>query len=85
VSERQVSDEVYGWGSVMNRLRVLLFAMAVAVLAAAGCWYHYTGTPQYSLALLAGAVKAKDYETARYFVDDERIADTASKSFSMLR
>jgi hypothetical protein len=65
----------------MNGLRVLLFAMAVAVLAAAGWWYHYTGTPQYSLALLAGAVKAKDYETARYFVDDERIADTASKTF----
>jgi DUF2939 family protein len=39
------------------------------------------GTPQYSLAQLADAVKAKDYETARYFVDDERIADTASKSF----
>ena len=30
--------------------------------------------------LLANAVKAKDYETARYFVDHERIADTASKS-----
>jgi hypothetical protein len=65
----------------MSGLRVLLFTMAVAALAAAGWWYHYTGTPQYSLALLAGAVKAKDYETARYFVDDERIADTASKSF----
>jgi hypothetical protein len=33
------------------------------------------------LTLLADAVKAKDYETARYFVDDERIAGTASKSF----
>jgi len=55
--------------------------VATAVLVAVGWWYVYTGTPQHSLALLADAVKAKDYETARYFVDDERIADTASKSF----
>ena len=69
----------------MSGLRVLCSPWPVAALAAAGWWYHYTGTPQYSLALLAGAVKAKDYETARYFVDDERIADTASKSSSMLQ
>ena len=70
----------------MNALKTLLLAIkallvATAVLVAVGWWYEYTGTPQHSLARLADAVKAKDYETARYFVDDERIADTASKSF----
>jgi hypothetical protein len=64
----------------MNAPKALLLTLAAAVLIAAGWWYQYVGTPQHSLALLADAVKAKDYETARYFVDDERIADTASKS-----
>ena len=57
---------------------VLIAVVPTLVLVAAGWWYM--GTPQHSLALLADAVKAKDYETARDFVDDERIADTTSKS-----
>ena len=65
--------------AVLLAVRALLFVAAVVV--AVGWWYEYTGTPQYSLAQLADAVRAKDYETARYFVDDERIADTGSKSF----
>ena len=73
-------------GSIMNTVRAVLLVVrvvlvAAAVLLVAALWYEHTGTPQYSLAQLAEAVKAKDYETARYFVDDERIADTASKSF----
>lgn len=66
--------------AVLVAVKVLL--LLAALVAGIGWWYEYTGTPQYSLALLADAVKAKDYETARYFVDDERIADTASKSIS---
>lgn len=65
--------------AVLLVAKLLLFA--IAVLVGVGWWHEYTGTPQHSLAKLAEAVKAKDYETARYFVDDERIADTASKSF----
>jgi hypothetical protein len=70
----------------MNTLKAVLLVVkvlvvAIAVLVGVAWWHEYRGTPQYSLALLAEAVKAKDYETARYFVDDERIADTASKSF----
>lgn len=65
----------------MRTSRVALLAVGIVVLVAGCCWYQYLGTPQHSLLLLADAVKAKDYETARYFVDDERIADAASKSF----
>lgn len=57
---------------------VIIFGMAA--IGGGAWWYQYTGTPQYSLALLAQAVRAKDYEKARYFVDDERMADTISKS-----
>lgn len=64
----------------MKTLKVALIVITIPALAGIVCWYRYTGTPQHSLMLLANAVKAKDYETARYFVDDERIADTASKS-----
>lgn len=64
----------------MKTLKAVLLVMGLLVLGAAGWWYEYTGTPQDSLLLFANAVKAKDYETTRYFVDDERIADTASKS-----
>jgi hypothetical protein len=64
----------------MKTLKVALIVMTIPALAGIVYWYRYTGTPQHSLMLLANAVKAKDYETARYFVDDERIADTASKS-----
>jgi hypothetical protein len=65
--------------SVLLAVKALL--LLAVILVGIGWWYEYTGTPQHSLALLADAVKTKDYETARYFVDDERIADTGSKSF----
>jgi hypothetical protein len=64
----------------MKTLKVAPIVIAIVALAGIVWWYRYTGTPQHSLLLLANAVKAKDYETARYFVDDERLADTASKS-----
>jgi|SRR5690242_1462560 len=60
---------------------ILTVALLTIITGGAG-WYHYTGTPQYSLAQLAHAVKSKDYETARYFVDEERIADSISKAFT---
>jgi Protein of unknown function (DUF2939) len=63
----------------MNAVKALLLAAIVAGLGVA-VWWYYGGTPQHSLALMADAVRARDYETARYFVDDERIAETASKS-----
>jgi hypothetical protein len=59
---------------------VAVMLIGIVVIGSCGWWYHYTGTPQYSLVLLVKAVKGKDYETARYFVDDERMADTISKS-----
>ena len=59
---------------------VAVVLIGIIVLGACGWWYYYTRTPQYSLVLLAKAVKSKDYETARYFVDDDRMADTISKS-----
>lgn len=64
----------------MKTLKAALIVIAIVALAGVVWWYRYTGTPQHSLLLLADAVKAKDYETARYFVDDERLAETASKS-----
>lgn len=64
----------------MNAVKALLLTVTVAGLVAGGWWYYHAGTPQHSLAQLANAVRAKDYETARYFVDDERIAETTSKS-----
>jgi len=63
----------------MNAGKALLLAVIVAGLGVA-VWWYYGGTPQHSLALMAEAVRVRDYETARYFVDDERIAETASKS-----
>ena len=59
---------------------VAVMLIGIVVIGSCGWWYYYTGTPQYSLVLLAKAVKGKDYETARYFVDDQRMADTISKS-----
>jgi hypothetical protein len=58
----------------------VVIVVCIAAIAGGGWWYHYISTPQYSLGLLAKAVKDKDYETARYFVDDERLSDTISKS-----
>jgi hypothetical protein len=63
--------------------RSVIAALIVAGVTAIGLgagWYYYVGTPDYSLTQLAKAVKGKDYETARYFVDEERIADSSSQA-----
>lgn len=64
----------------MQPKRVIGSAAIVAIILGAAVWYEYTGTPQYSLVRLAHAVKAKDYETAKYYVDDDRLADSISRS-----
>lgn len=65
----------------MRRPVVLLVSILALGLIGTGIWwYHYTGTPKYSLQLLVKAIKVKDYETARYFVDDDQIADSISKA-----
>lgn len=57
-----------------------LIAVGVTAIGLGAGWYYHAGTPEYSLTQLAKAVKGKDYETARYFVDEERIADSSSKA-----
>ena len=64
----------------MRRTAMVVMLIGIVIIGGCGWWYYYRGTPQYSLILLAKAVKGKDYETARYFVDDDRMADTISKS-----
>src|SRR5215475_9828122 len=63
------------------RFAISVGVIGLLIFAGLG-WYHYTSTPQYSLVQLAKAVKAKDYETARFFVDDERLADSISKAIA---
>ncbi len=61
------------------------FILLVAVLAAgaAALWWHrYTGTPEYSLAQLGNAVKAKNYGEAAKYVDEERISGEIAKSLT---
>lgn len=60
--------------------RFVIFSVALCMLSALGAgvwWYEYTGTPEYSLSQLVKAVRAKDYESARYYVDEERISESA--------
>ncbi len=61
------------------------FILLVAGLAAggAGLWWHrYTATPEYSLAELGRAVKAKNYGEAAKYVDEERISGDIAKSLT---
>src|SRR5581483_8218778 len=61
------------------------FILLVAVLAAGGAalwWHRYTGTPEYSLAQLGNAVKAKNYGEAEKYVDEERISGDIAKSLT---
>ena len=64
--------------------RVVISAVVIALICAAAIggyrWYEYQGSPGYSLVCLAKAIKAKDYETARYYVDEDRLATETSKS-----
>jgi hypothetical protein len=59
-------------------IKRIVLVLGVVCLGLGVWWYHYTGTPAYSLYRLQQAVKAKDYETARFYVDDERLADDVS-------
>lgn len=59
---------------------VIASVVLFSAICAGGLYYRYTGTPEYSLLQLTTAIRAKDYETARYYVDEERLADNISKS-----
>jgi hypothetical protein len=62
-----------------------IFVLAVLSLAAAAValwWHRYTGTPEYSLAQLGRAVKAKNYGEAEKYVDEERISADIAKSLT---
>lgn len=63
----------------MLRKSIGLFCL-LGLLAICFYVYHYLGTPEYSLYKLGGAIQKKDYETARYYVDEERISDDVSTS-----
>jgi len=68
-----------------ERLWRAVFLLAVAALAtgAATVWWHrYTGTPEYSLAQLGKAVKAKNYGEASKYVDEERISADIAQSMT---
>ena len=62
------------------KTKLITLSLLLAVIGGVS-WYSYTSTPQHSLTLLSQAVKARDYEGARYFVDEERMSETLAKSF----
>lgn len=61
---------------------VLLVLLLIALGIGADWWYHYTGTPEYSLSRLGKAVKAKNYGEASRYVDEEKIAGDVSQSLT---
>jgi len=62
---------------------VFIFAVVALAGAAVALWWHrYTGTPEYSLAQLGNAVKAKNYGEAEKYVDEERISREIAKSLT---
>jgi hypothetical protein len=52
----------------------------LALFGLAAYTYHYFGTPEYSLYKLGNAIHQKDYETARYYVDEDRVSEDVSTS-----
>ncbi len=64
------------------RAAFILLVVVLAAGAAALWWHRYTGTPEYSLAQLGKAVKAKNYGEAAKYVDDERISRDVAKSLT---
>jgi len=66
------------WG----RAAFILLVTALAAGAVALWWYRYTATPEYSLARLSQAVKAKNYGEASKYVNEERIARDVSQELT---
>lgn len=64
------------------RAAFILAVFALAAAAAALWWHRYTGTPEYSLAQLGKAVKAKNYGEAAKYVDEERISGEIARSLT---
>ena len=74
---RRTTRAEFGWKATVV-LVVAVLAAAIATLS----WHRYTGTPEYSLAQLGKAVKAKNYGEAAKYVDEERISDEVAKSLT---
>jgi hypothetical protein len=64
-----------------NPLKKMASAVCLLALLGIGIYvYQYFGTPQYSLHKLGEAIHDKDYETARYYVDEDRLSQDISSS-----
>lgn len=68
--------------ALLLRAVFILAVLALAAGAVALWWHRHTATPEYSLAQLGSAVKAKNYGEASKYVDEERISADIAKSLT---